>query len=241
MKPIGMGTEQVIQAVQKVTPGKYVLQIDSDEMTTVKKLTAALDAIRAGSVDVIVGTQMIAKGHDFPLLTLVGVVYAEQLLYMPDFRSGERTFQQIVQVAGRAGRRKSDTKVIIQTYVPDHPLIQSISGYDYQAMMEIEKDIRKATFFPPYSHMARCVVSSIKDKTAREFSVQLASSVNIPGVEALGPAPAPIARLRDHFRWHFILRSKNRGALHKAIDILERIHQPQETDLKIDVDPYSMM
>jgi primosomal protein N' (replication factor Y) len=241
MKPIGMGTEQVIQAVQKVSPGKRVLQIDSDEMTTVKKLTAALDAIRAGSVDIIVGTQMIAKGHDFPLLTLVGVVYAEQLLYMPDFRSGERTFQQIVQVAGRAGRRKSDTKVIIQTYVPDHPLIQSICGYDYQAMMEIERGIRKATSFPPYSHMARCVVSSKKDKTAREFSFQLALSVNIPGVEALGPAPAPIALLRDHFRWHFILRSKNRGALHKAIDIIERMHQPQETDLKIDVDPYSMM
>jgi len=215
--------------------------MDTDEITTSTKLTPALDAIRAGDVDIIVGTQMIAKGHDFPNLTLVGVVHTEQLLHMPDFRSLERTFQQIVQVAGRAGRRKSDTKVIIQTLIPDHPLIQSISRYDYLSMIEMEQDIRKASGFPPYSHMARCVITSARDKTAREFSTQVASAVRIQGVEVLGPAPAPISLLRNRSRWHIILRSKNRGSLHKALDIIEQVRCPAEADLRIDVDPYSMM
>jgi primosomal protein N' (replication factor Y) (superfamily II helicase) len=241
MKPIGMGTEQVIASVEKVCTDKRLLRMDSDEITTSTKLTTALDAIRAGNVDIIVGTQMIAKGHDFPHLTLVGVIHTEQLLHMPDFRSQERTFQQIVQVAGRAGRRKSDTKVIIQTLIPDHPLIDMISRYDYLSMIKMEQDIRKATGFPPFSHMARCVITSTKDKTAREFCSQIASVVKIPGVEVLGPAPAPISLLRNRSRWHIILRSKNRGSLHKALDIIEQVKCPQGADVRIDVDPYSMM
>jgi len=241
MKPIGMGTEQVIASVEKTCADKRLLRMDSDEITSATKLTTALDAIRAGNVDIIVGTQMIGKGHDFPNLTLVGVIYTEQLLHMPDFRSLERTFQQIVQVAGRAGRRKADTKVIIQTLIPDHPLIHSISRYDYLSMIEMEQEIRKATGFPPFSHMARCVITSAKDKTAREFCAQIASVVKIQGVEVLGPAPAPISLLRNRNRWHIILRSKNRGSLHKALDIIEQVRCPQEADLKIDVDPYSMM
>jgi primosomal protein N' (replication factor Y) len=241
MKPIGMGTEQIIASVEKTCADKRLLRMDSDEITSATKLTTALDAIRAGDVDIIVGTQMISKGHDFPNLTLVGVIYTEQLLHMPDFRSLERTFQQIVQVAGRAGRRKSDTKVIIQTLIPDHPLIQSISRYDYLSMIEMEQDIRKATGFPPFAYMARCIITSTKDKTARKFCTQIASVIKIQGVEILGPAPAPISLLRNRHRWHIILRSKNRGLLHKAIDIIDQVKCPQEADLKIDVDPYSMM
>ncbi|HVN71568.1 MAG TPA: primosomal protein N', partial [Desulfomonilia bacterium] len=241
MKPIGMGTEKILEEVETAFKDKRLLRMDSDEITTAKKLSDALDTIRSGTVDIIVGTQMIAKGHDFPNLTLVGVVNAEQLLYMPDFRAPERTFQQIVQVAGRAGRRKSDTKVIIQTSIPDHPLIHAISRYDYAAMMELEQGIRKAANFPPYSHMARCVVTSSQEKTAREFSNRIVSLIRIPEVEILGPAPAPISFLRERYRWHVILRSNKRGALHKAIDVIERIPGAKETDLKIDVDPYAMM
>ncbi|HPS92992.1 MAG TPA: primosomal protein N' [Deltaproteobacteria bacterium] len=241
MKPIGMGTERVFQAVEEAFPDARVLRMDSDEMTSSGKLSSALDAIRAGSVDIIVGTQMIAKGHDFPHLELVGVVNAEQLLYMPDFRAGERTFQQIVQVAGRAGRRKSDTKVLIQTLIPEHPLIGCIARYDYQAMIEAEKGIRKASGFPPFMHLTRCVVSSSTEKCAREAALSLVSAVTLAAVEVLGPAPAPISLLRDRYRWHVILRSRNRSALHRTIEAIEQVPLPSGVDLKIDVDPYSMM
>jgi primosomal protein N' (replication factor Y) len=241
MKPVGLGTEQIMASIEEVSPGRRLLRMDSDEISNTTKLNLALDAIRAREVDIIVGTQMIAKGHDFPDLTLVGVVHAEQLLHMPDFRSSERTFQQIVQVAGRAGRRRSGTKVIIQTLIPDHPLILAISRYDYQSMMDMERDIRKATGFPPFSYMARCVITYELDKTARDFSMKIASAVKMPAIGVLGPAPAPFAVLRNRSRLHIILRSKNRGALHKALDVIERMDCPKGADIRIDVDPYSMM
>jgi primosomal protein N' (replication factor Y) len=241
MKPIGVGTEKVLQAVQEAFPDKRLLRMDSDEMTSALKLSSALEAIRAGRVDIIVGTQMIAKGHDFPHLTLVGVVHAEQLLYMPDFRAGERTFQQIVQVAGRAGRRRSDTVVLIQTLIPEHPLIQSIALYDYKKMIATEQGIRKATGFPPFMHMARCVVSCPTDKGARDSSQRLAASITEIGVDVLGPAPAPISLLRDRYRWHLILCSKKRAALHRAIEGVEQAGLSSNADLRIDVDPYSML
>ena len=241
MKPIGMGTEQIMAAIEAALPGRRLLRMDSDEITTAARLARALDAIRAREVDIIVGTQMIAKGHDFPDLTLVGVVHAEQLLYMPDFRSSERTFQQVVQVAGRAGRRKSDTKVIIQTLIPDHPLIHAIASYDYQAMIDMELETRKATGFPPFSYMARCVVTSETEKVARDYSMKIASAIRLPGTEVLGPAPAPVALLRNRRRWHIILRSKNRGALHRAIDMIEMMSCPRGAEIRVDVDPYFMM
>ncbi len=241
MRPVGLGTEKVLHAVQEAFPGRRLLRMDSDEITTTKKLSTSLDAIRSGSVDIIVGTQMIAKGHDFPSLTLVGVVHAEQLLYMPDFRSGERTFQQIVQVAGRAGRRRSDTRVVIQTLIPEHPLIGAIARHDYGAMMEQELEVRRAAGFPPYSHLARCVVSSGVEKAARDFSQEVASSVAPSQVEVIGPAPAPISLLRNRHRWHLLLRSKSRRALHAALDAIGLVPCPGGVDLAMDVDPYSMM
>ncbi len=241
MKPIGAGTEKVLQAVHEAFPDKCLLRMDSDEITSTGKLSSALEAIRTGSVDIIVGTQMIVKGHDFPHLALVGVVHAEQLLYIPDFRAGERTFQQIVQVAGRAGRRRSNTEVLIQTLIPDHPLIQSIARYDYEEMISTEQGIRKATGFPPFMHIARCVVSSSTDKDARDASLLLASSIKVPAVDILGPAPTPIARIRNRYRWHLILRSKNRAALHSAIEGVEQVELTTNADLRIDVDPYTML
>jgi len=231
----------VLQAVHEAFPDKCLLRMDSDEITSTGKLSSALEAIRTGSVDIIVGTQMIVKGHDFPHLALVGVVHAEQLLYIPDFRAGERTFQQIVQVAGRAGRRRSNTEVLIQTLIPEHPLIQSIARYDYQEMISTEQGIRKATGFPPFMHIARCVVSSSTDKGARDASLLLASSTKVPAVDILGPAPTPIARIRNRYRWHLILRSKNRAALHSAIERIEQLELATNADLRIDVDPYTML
>jgi primosomal protein N' (replication factor Y) len=241
MRPVGFGTEKILQAVKDAFPDRRLMQMDSDEMSSSGRLSSALEDIRTGKVDIIVGTQMIAKGHDFPHLALVGVVHAEQLLHIPDFRAGERTFQQIVQVAGRAGRRRSDTLVVIQTLIPDHALIRAIADYDYGEMISAEQEIRKATGFPPYSFMARCVISTSSEKQSKDVSNLLASAVDVPSVELLGPAPAPVSFIRNRHRWHIILRSKNRTALHRAISCLEQTALPAGADIRIDVDPYTML
>jgi len=241
MRQIGMGTEKILHTVGELFPGARILRMDSDEITTSKKLTQALDAIRNREIDILVGTQMIAKGHDFPHLTLVGVMHAEQLLFMPDFRAGEHTFQQVVQVAGRAGRRAADTKVLIQTLIPDHPLIRSISEYDYEGMISSEREVREATGFPPFTHMARCIFSSTSNELAMKTINEAALRLNSREIRLMGPAPAPISLLRNTYRWHIILTSKDRGKLHAALDRLEGMQTPSGVRVKIDVDPYSML
>ena len=241
MKPLGIGTEHVVQKIGALFPRARILRMDSDEITTPNKLTSALEAIRTRQADIIVGTQMIAKGHDFPYLTLVGVMHAEQLMFMPDFRAGERTFQQVVQVAGRAGRRRADTRVLIQTLIPDHPLIRSIAEYDYEGMIRAEEKVRKVSGFPPFSYMARCVFSSTSLELVTRVITETAAKLQPRDVNLLGPAPAPISLLRGSHRWHMILTSKSRDRLHAALDRLERIQVPSGVRVKIDVDPYTML
>jgi len=241
MKPIGLGTEQIMEEVKRHLPGLRYLKMDSDEITTPARLASALNAIRNRDVDVIVGTQMIAKGHDFPDLTLVGVLHAEQMLFMPDFRAGERTFQQIVQVAGRAGRRKSGTRVLIQTLIPDNPLIRAIACHDYQAMISAEDLIRQSAGFPPYAHMARLIFSSYQKMAAETCSSQASERLNHFNVELFGPAPAPIEYLRKRYRWHIMMTSKDRNSLHRALGSIENMNRPSNVRLKIDVDPYNML
>lgn len=241
MKPIGTGTEKIMLSVMESLPDVRILKMDSDEITTTKKLESALQAIRNREIDVIIGTQMIAKGHDFPHLTLVGVMHAEQLMFMPDFRAGERTFQQIVQVAGRAGRRLSNTKVLIQTLIPDHGLIESIAAYDYAGMIAVEEMTRKTSEFPPFVHMARCVFSSSGNETVKRVIHEVASRISVAGVDILGPAPAPISLLRNRYRWHILLKSKSRAGLHRSIESITRMTIPPQVRYKIDVDPYSML
>ena len=241
MRPLGLGTERIAGEVSKAFPESRILKMDTDEISTSAKLLDALNAIRNNDVDIIVGTQMIAKGHDFPNLTLVGVVNAEQLLYMPDFRAIERTFQQIVQVTGRAGRRRPATRVIVQTLVPDHPVFNAITNYDYNGMIKIEEDVRRATGFPPYMYMARCIFSSYRPDASPVVANQVAFVSKSKNVHIIGPAPAPINFLRKAYRWHLILKSENRRALHLAIDKIQRLNIPSNVKLKIDIDPYDML
>lgn len=241
MKPLGIGTENIAQRVGALFPDASILRMDSDEISSPLKLTKALEAIRSRETDIIVGTQMIAKGHDFPHLTLVGVMYAEQLLFMPDFRAGERTFQQVVQVAGRAGRRAANTRVLIQTLIPDHPLIRSIAGYDYEGMIRAEQETRKAAGFPPFTHMARCIFSSGNRELLAQTVKDLAARLRPRDVNLLGPAPAPVSLLRGSHRLHLILTSMSRAALHAALDRLQRMQAPSGVRVKIDVDPYTML
>jgi len=241
MKPLGIGTEHIVQKVRALFPHARILRMDSDEITSERKLTSALNTILNRKADIVVGTQMIAKGHDFPHLTLVGAVHAEQLLFMPDFRAGERTFQQVVQVAGRAGRRTANTRVLVQTLIPDHPLIRSIAEYDYEGMIRAETEARKASGFPPFTHMARCVFSSTSHELLVKTVHDVAGRLKPRDVNLLGPAPAPVSLLRGSHRWHILLTSNTRHMLHGALDRLERMQVPSGVRMKIDVDPYTML
>ncbi len=241
MKHVGLGVERVVEEIQLLIPEAKLLQMDSDKIDTPLRLKKALKAISEKQVDIIVGTQMISKGHDFPGLTLVGIIHAEQLLYMPDFRAAERTFQQVVQVAGRAGRTMPDTKVILQTLIPDHQIMGFISGHDYTSMISTETDIRRKTGFPPFAYMARCIFSSPKENESEEYAIKVSKKIKESGVSILGPSPAPIELLRNSYRWNLILLSGSRSRLHACLDRLEKMKFPSSLKVKIDVDPYDML
>jgi primosomal protein N' (replication factor Y) len=240
MAPVGLGTERVLAEIAAELPAARLLKMDTDEITNPRQLEAALSAIRAHQVDVIIGTQMIAKGHDFERLTLVGVVHAEQMLYLPDFRAGERTYQQMVQVAGRAGRHLNGTRILLQTRIPGHPLIEAIRAYDYQAMLGLERATRQQMAMPPYGHLARVVFSAAAAQLASEQAQLAARQASIGGVKVLGPAPAPLALLRGQHRWQLLLSSSERASLHQAVSRLEQLALPAGLRRRIDIDPYDM-
>ncbi len=241
MKHVGLGVERIIEEIEGLIPGARLLQMDSDKIDTNYRLNRALKAISDKEIDIIVGTQMISKGHDFPDLTLVGIIHAEQLLYMPDFRAAERTFQQVVQVAGRAGRKMPDTTVILQTLIPEHPIMGFISGHDYSSMISFEARVRKKTGFPPFRYMARCIFSSQKENEPEEYASRTSKKLKEYGVSILGPTPAPIEMLRNSYRWNFFVLSGNRSRLHLCLDNLGKMKFPSSLKIKIDIDPYDML
>lgn len=241
MRPVGLGTEQVSALIEERFPELRVLRMDSDVITTPARLEQSLKAIRDHEVDVIVGTQMIAKGHDFPSLSLVGVLNAEQGLYQPDFRASERTFSLLVQVAGRAGRTRTGCRVLLQTLMPDHPLIDCIRNHDYHGMVALEDETRKLMNFPPYAHLARIVFSSYDDGLAAAAASRATASLQGAPLMILGPAPAPIALLRNAQRWHLMLCTKDRAVLHQALQVVSAQHYPSKVKVKVDVDPYDML
>jgi primosomal protein N' (replication factor Y) (superfamily II helicase) len=241
MKHLGLGIERIIEEIRGLVPGARILQMDSDKIDTTSKLNRALKAIIDKEVDIIVGTQMISKGHDFPDLTLVGIIHAEQMLYMPDFRAAERTFQQVVQVAGRAGRTMPGTRVILQTLMPEHPLMGFILAHDYTSMIKYETDMRKKSGFPPFCHMARCVFSSQKEGESEECATMTFKKLGKSGVNILGPSSAPIELIRNSHRWNFLVLSGSRSRLHACLDCIVKMKFPSSLKVKIDVDPYDML
>jgi primosomal protein N' (replication factor Y) len=179
-----------------------------------------LDRFLNHEADVLVGTQMIAKGLDLPLVSVVGVVAADTGLHLPDFRAGERTFQLLTQVAGRAGRRSSGAQVIVQTYTPDHYALRAAQEHDYHAFFDEEIAFRRQTRYPPYARLVRFVYSSSSDERSRAAAERLAGEIRaLAAVQALGdwgiigPAPAFFHRQRNRFRWHIILRADQPEAL----------------------------
>jgi primosomal protein N' (replication factor Y) len=208
----------------------------------------ALSQFRSGKVQILLGTQMIAKGLDFPNVTLVGVINADTALHLPDFRAPERTFHLITQVAGRTGRGERGGRVIIQTFGPDHQAIQSAAKHDYRGFVQQELPMRKMLGYPPYSRMIRIVVRGENEANtlefAKQFTEQLQSALGKQQgtFTVLGPAPAPFAKLRNFYRFHIHLRSVYFDLLREAVrSVSITLKTVSEIQWIIDVDPIDML
>src|SRR5581483_4838962 len=243
---LGIGSERVEEELHREFPRARIARLDRDTVTGKRHYETILHGFREGDYDILVGTQMIAKGHDIPNVTLVGVISADLGLGMPDFRAAERTFQLLTQVAGRAGRGTTPGMVLIQTINPDHYAVRFAAAHDYPGFYEKELNFRRAMHYPPFSAMANVLVRSQHKEMALRMSTELARLMT-PAPEklrVLGPAEAPVPRLHDEYRYQFLIKAASRKSLN---GLLQRIrcfgleHKWGATALMIDVDPLSLM
>jgi primosomal protein N' (replication factor Y) len=248
----GLGTEKLEVEIKERFPNHEVRRMDSDTMRKPGSHAAVLSAFRRGQVHILLGTQMIAKGLDFPDVTLVGVVNADLALHVPDFRSAERTFQLLSQVAGRAGRGPKGGRVLVQTFTPEHPCIALAATHDYAGFVASELKHRREHNYPPYQRLARLIVRARDQVAGAEFSDRLAGAFKI-GLETLaqqdpvevrllGPAEAPVFRLKGYHRFHFQLQSPGSSTLHQLLRVvLPTVHPPTGVEMALDIDPFNML
>ncbi|VTS03924.1 replication restart helicase PriA [Tuwongella immobilis] len=249
----GHGTEKLHEEIQQKFPDRIVQRMDSDTMTKPGSHERVLDAFRNGLIHILLGTQMIAKGLDFPNVTLVGVINADVGLHLPDFRSAERTFQLLAQVAGRAGRGPKGGKVLVQTYTPEHPGISLAAQHDYLRFAQEELAQRQIHQYPPFQRIARIIIRSERQEAAETFAARLSGAFReaerisvmqgeaIP-VRVLGPAEAPVFRLNGFYRYHFQIQSPSPGRLHQVIrEVMTVMKAPGNVEFVLDIDPYSML
>ena len=241
----GVGTEKVEAAVRAIFPKARVARMDSDTMRHKNAYHETLGAFRARKIDILVGTQMIAKGLHFPGVTLVGIVSADSALHLPDFRAGERTFQLLVQVAGRAGRGDTEGEVIVQTFTPFHPSLQFAKTHDFDGFAAQELEMRKNFGHPPFSHLvlltARADTEQKAEFAARSIARALEKAVP-PSVMVSPAAPAPLARVRGMYRYQIVARGKQIRALVEAVrETLAAAKLPTGTFVAVDVDPVALL
>ncbi len=250
IRQFGTGTQKVEEELHKYFPGASVLRMDMDTTTGKHSHEEILDAFREKNVNILVGTQMIAKGHDFPNVTLVGVLAADSLLGMDDYRASERTFQLLTQVAGRAGRGTLPGRVVIQTYNTEDYSITTACGHDYDTFFRQESRIRSRLGYPPFSCIAVAVTSSVIDRLAftkaKEVCSFLSSNLDpAVGDELLpGPSRAPLSRIRNRYRWRIIIKCKDVDRLTCMLSELSDYFSKKknkDVDLSIDINPASMM
>jgi len=240
VKHFGIGTEEVERAARERFPGARVLRWDRDTVARPEDHERLLHAFAAGEADILVGTQMIAKGLDLPLVTVVGVISADTTLHLPDFRAAERTFQLLTQVAGRAGRSALGGRVIVQTYTPHHYAILAAAEHDYERFFRAEMAFRREHAYPPVARLVKLSVAHPRaaeaERAARALAGQLRRrrrQLGLGDVDVLGPAPAFFARLRGRYRWHLFLRGAG------ARELLR--HTPVPLGWDVDVDPLDVL
>jgi primosomal protein N' (replication factor Y) len=235
----------------ELLPGARIARLDRDTCQKRDDYIRILRAVHKNDIDILLGTQMITKGHHFPNVTLVGIVLADTGLGLPDFRAGERTFQLIAQVTGRAGRGEKPGRVVIQTFQPEHYAIEMARNHDYAGMYAREIELRKALGYPPFSRIVNVKIEATEDKYVQEAAAGLANLArkfqkrSEPEPEILGPAPAPLTRLRDRYRWQLLIKGKQLEVLHAFLHRLEgeiaSLGKAGRAKISIDVDPEYMM
>ena len=247
LRYLGFGTQQLEAAVRERFPRARVDRMDRDTTGNWRAAERILRRLTEGAIDILVGTQMIGKGHDVPNVTLVGVVSADMALSLPDFRAGERAFALFTQVVGRAGRGDRPGLALIQTFNPDHYILRAVQGQDYATLWDAESPLRKDQSLPPYSRAVLAVLSSPQEKAAEAAAAELARLMREVGMRAdavSGPAPAPLYRVRSRYRWHLFMRGPDVRKLHarvqEAARRLRASAAARGVRLDLDVDPVSV-
>jgi primosomal protein N' (replication factor Y) len=242
----GLGTQKVEDTLVRLFPHARIKRMDSDALKKKEDYRRVLGDFRVGKIDILVGTQMIAKGLHFPNVTLVGIVYADLGLHLPDFRAGERTFQLLTQVAGRAGRGDVEGEVIVQAFTPFHPAIQYARQHDFSGFYEQEIEFRQQLRYPPLSRVALFTlkghneekVKFSADHVRRELEKELAA---LKDLILAGPAPAPLARAESHYRYQIMLRTRQMSKLSQRLGELTRsLTLPEDITWTLDIDPVDL-
>jgi primosomal protein N' (replication factor Y) len=244
---LGAGSERVEALLEELLPEARVRRMDSDTMLRREDYEQTLAAFGKGEIDLLVGTQMIAKGLDFPRVTVVGIISADSALHLPDFRAAERTFQLVSQVAGRAGRADLEGHIVIQTVAPQHHAIVQAARHDFETFAGLEMGHRKALAYPPFGRLIRMVFEDEDETRVKERAQHCAEVLraHVAGAElqVLGPAPAPFSMVRGRHREHLLMKVSER---HTEADRLRSLmvklaHENGKTRVQIDVDPVGML
>ncbi len=242
---LGIGSERVEDELHEHFPSARIGRLDRDVVARKGAFEDVLQQFREGALDILVGTQMIAKGHDIPNVTLVGVVLADIGLSIPDFRAAERTFQLLTQAAGRAGRGDTPGQVIVQTLSPEHYAVRMAAEQDYEAFYTKEVEFRRWLHYPPFAAVANILVRAVKQEDALRMVSQLGFELTPPpkGIRVMGPAEAPVVRLKNEFRYQILLKAASRSTLRETLGQIRRFAERENwnsTALVIDVDPISL-
>jgi primosomal protein N' (replication factor Y) (superfamily II helicase) len=244
----GFGTEKIEDEIAARFPHHKIARMDSDSMRMRDAHEKVLNAFEQGEIQILLGTQMIAKGLDYPNVTLVGVISADILLNFPDFRASERTFQLISQVAGRAGRGPKGGRVVVQSFNPEHYSIVYAAAHDYDGFAKKELEYRKQLGYPPFGKLARILFRSSKEDKVKEKASVVANTlkdlakVHGDNLEILGPSPTPLVKINTMFRWHLFLKSQSYTIIHSALqDVADMLKPSKSVQAIVDIDPYMML
>ncbi|NQS75358.1 MAG: primosomal protein N' [Peptococcaceae bacterium] len=248
--PFGAGTQKVEKEVAQLFPTARILRMDSDTTAHKGAHEKIINAFRQGKADILIGTQMIAKGLDLPAVTLVGVINADTSLFMPDFRAAERTFQLLTQVAGRTGRGQLPGEVLIQTYNPGHYSIAAAARHDVEGFYRVELPLRKSMHYPPFSYLARLLFTHADEAEISKGTILAKETLDkiLVGydnfIEILGPAPAPLSRIRGHFRRQIVIKGHRRSDLRdiigQCLDYLQKLRPAFKPAINVDINPQGM-
>ena len=243
----GIGTQRLEEELKELLSDIKLCRMDRDSTTGKLAHASMVSDMESGAIELLLGTQMVAKGHNFPSVTLAGVVSADVGLNLPDFRSSERSFQLFIQLAGRAGRGQIPGKVYIQTYCPDHYVLSYVKAYDYKGFFEREIAYRQELAYPPFAKLIRIIFrKQDEDSKALEnilkHDLKDVITTNTKGLEILGPCPAPIEKSKKFWRWHLLIKGKNSQVLrNKALEVVKNLKKHKLLKIEIDIDPVDML